>query len=254
MGTWLERGLATYAERRGLPAADASSRLSPYLHFGCISPLELVAEASARPGGEPFVRQLCWRDFYADLLHARPELSRLDLRPRGDDWHAGGELLAAWREGRTGYPMVDAGMRQLAREGWMHNRARLVTASFLCKHLYVDWRAGAAHFFALLVDGDVANNVGNWQWVAGTGVDMRPHRVYNPTLQAVRHDPAGDYVRRHVPELAHIPGAAIHEPWRLSETLLAPDYPAPVVEHRQAVERFRAARRAASTAAAGVAA
>jgi deoxyribodipyrimidine photo-lyase len=251
----LERGLPTYGERRHDLAAGGSSQLSPYLHFGCVSPLELTAEASSRAGGgDAFVRQLCWRDFYADLLYASPELSREDLHPRGDEWRADDALLAAWRAGRTGYPIVDAGMRQLAQEGWLPNRARLITASFLCKHLYVDWRAGARHYFDLLVDGDVASNVGNWQWVAGTGVDMRPHRVYNPTLQALRHDPNGDYVRRFVPELEHIAGGAVHEPWSLAGTLLETAYPARVVDHRQAVERFRAARRAVSTAASGVAA
>ena len=162
-------------------AADATSRLSPYLHFGCVSPRALAVRARER-GGEAFVRQLCWRDFYAQiLLCAAANAASRTLRPRGDRWLDDPDALAAWKEGLTGYPLVDAGMRQLREEGWMHNRARLVTASFLVKDLGIDWREGAAHFFDLLVDGDVAQNVGNWQWVAGTGVDTRPNRVYNPT-------------------------------------------------------------------------
>ena len=145
-----------------------------------------------RAGGEPFVRQLCWRDFYAQLLAARPEISHADFRSRDDRWRDDAPALAAWKAGRTGYPVIDAGMRQLAREGFMHNRARLLTGSFLTRDLYLDWRLGAAHFASLLTDGDVSNNSGNWQWVAGTGVDTRPNRVFNPTTQAKRFDPDGD--------------------------------------------------------------
>ena len=132
-------------------------------------------------------------------------------------------------------------MRQLAREGWMHNRTRLVTSSFLTKHLYLDWRLGAAHYFDLLVDGDVASNVGNWQWVAGTGTDTRPNRVFNPIRQARRFDPDGEYVRRHVPELANVEGAAVHEPWRLGRAK-PHAYADPIVDHAPAVSRFRVAR------------
>ena len=229
-----------YGEGHDDLAGDRTSRLSPYLHFGCVSPLE----AAERHPVEPFVRQLCWRDFFAQLLLHHPRTPREDLRPRGDTWPGSGDALAAWKEGRTGYPLVDAGMRQLAREGWMHNRARLVVGSFLTKHLGVDWRHGAAHFSRLLVDGDLASNVGNWQWIAGTGADSRPNRVLNPTLQARRHDPDGDYVRRYVPELAHVEGAAVHEPG-----LLAPGYPAPIVGHAEAVAAFRARRAQSSVSA-----
>jgi deoxyribodipyrimidine photo-lyase len=239
---WLRDGLQHYDRGHDDPAADATSRLSPYLHFGCVSPVEVVEQALAKGGGEPFVRQLAWRDFFAQLLAANPRASHDDLRSRGDRWRRDEEGLAAWKEGMTGYPLVDAGMRQLRREGWMHNRARLVTASFLAKHLYLDWRLGAEHFFELLVDGDVANNVGNWQWVAGTGADTRPNRVFSPILQAKRFDKSGDYVRRYVPELAGVEGAAVHEPWRLG--LLRPGgYPEPIVDHAEAVTRFRRARR-----------
>ncbi|HSC90876.1 MAG TPA: deoxyribodipyrimidine photo-lyase [Gaiellaceae bacterium] len=242
MRAWLSGGLAAYDEERDRLDANATSRLSPYLHFGCLSPLELAREALAR-GGHGFVRQLAWRDFYAQLLRARPETRDDDLRPRGDRWNDDPDGLAAWTEGLTGYPLVDAGMRQLAAEGWLHNRARLVTASFLVKHLYVDWREGARAYEDRLVDGDVANNRGNWQWVAGTGVDQRPNRVYNPTLQALRHDPSGAYVRRYVPELADLPAETIHEPWRLgADGLRRLGYPPPIVDHAEAVRRFRTAR------------
>ena len=201
----------------------------------------MAERAASRGGSAPFVRQLAWRDFFAQLLAANPHSAQADFRGRGDSWHDDGEALAAWQEGRTGYPVVDAGMRQLAREGWMHNRARLITASLLTKDLYVDWRLGAAHYFRLLVDGDVASNAGSWQWVAGTGVDPRQHRIFNPTVQAKRFDPSGDYVRRYVPELAGVEGGAVHEPWRLGR-LRPPEYPEPIVDHAEAVAEFRARR------------
>ncbi len=236
---WLADGLGRYAEDADDLGADATSRLSPYLHFGCLSPLEVAERAVP---SDAFVRQLAWRDFYHQLLAANADLPRADLRPRGDRWRDDEDALLAWREGRTGIPIVDAGMRQLAREGWMHNRARLLVASFLVKDLYLDWREGQRHFFDLLVDGDVANNAGNWQWVAGTGTDSRPNRVFNPLRQALRLDPSGDYVRRHVPELASIQGPAVHEPWRLE--VAAVDYPPPLVDHDEAVRRFRELRTA----------
>ncbi|HSL65226.1 MAG TPA: deoxyribodipyrimidine photo-lyase [Gaiellaceae bacterium] len=244
MRRWLDGALAAYDGDADRLDVDGTSRLSADLHLGCVSPLELAVEAQAR-GGHGFVRQLAWRDFYAQLLRARPETRDRDFRPRGDAWNDDPDGLAAWTEGRTGYPVVDAGMRQLAAEGWLPNRARLITASFLVKHLYVDWREGARVYEAQLLDGDVANNRGNWQWVAGTGVDTRPNRVYNPTLQARRHDPTGDYVRRHVPELVGLPPEAIHEPWTLGEAALRRlGYPPPIVDHAAAVGRFRAARAA----------
>ncbi len=242
LARWLRDGLADYGARRDVLALDGTSGLSSYLHLGCLSPLEVEHRAGPEPGGEAFVRQLCWRDFHHQLLDADPGIVRRNLRPRHDTWRDDPDGLAAWKKGRTGYPIVDGGMRQLLADGTMHNRARLVTASFLAKHLYVDWRHGAAHFAEHLVDGDVANNVGNWQWVAGTGADTRPNRVFNPTRQARRFDPDGAYVRRWVPELEAIDGGAVHEPWRLG--LLAPkDYPAPIVDHDEAVRRFLEARR-----------
>ena len=220
-------------------AADATSRLSPYLHFGCISPVELVYRSrSSTDGCAAFIRQIAWRDFYAQLLAARPDAAREDYRSRTGGWQHNPDAFDAWCRGRTGYPIVDAGMRQLAAEGWMHNRARLITASFLTKTLQLDWRLGAQHFMSLLVDGDVANNQLNWQWVAGTGTDTRPYRVLNPLRQAERYDPSGDYVRRWVPELAHIATAKVHTPWEL-EPGAAPDYPPRIVDHREAVTAAR---------------
>ena len=241
LDAWVAGGLGAYGTGRDDLADDSTSRLSAYLRFGCISPLEVVERVLGRPGGEEFVRQLCWRDFHYQLFAARPALAREDMRPRGDRWCDDDQALAAWKDGRTGYPLVDAGMRQLREEGFMHNRARLVTASFLTKHLYVDWRAGADHYASLLVDADIPNNVGNWQWVAGTGADTRPNRVFNPVRQAERYDPTGDYVRRWVPELAELDGRSLREPWTLG-LLGAPGYPPPIVEHGEAVARFRAAR------------
>jgi len=241
LDAWLDSGLGTYGSGRDDLADDSTSRLSPYLRFGCLSSLEVAERARGRVGADAFVRQLCWRDFHYQLFAARPELARDDMRPRGDRWRDDDDALAAWKEGVTGYSLVDAGMRQLREEGFMHNRARLVTASFLTKHLYLDWRVGAAHFADLLVDGDIPNNCGNWQWVAGTGADTRPNRMFNPTRQAQRYDPTGAYVRRWVLELAGVDGAAAHEPWKLG--VLAPaEYPVPIVDHDEAVARFRQAR------------
>nr|WP_197682498.1 deoxyribodipyrimidine photo-lyase [Jiangella sp. DSM 45060] len=210
-------------------AGDRTSRLSPYLHFGCVSPLE-VANRLAGCAPEQ-VRQLAWRDFHHQVTAAVPSVAAKDYRRRDVEWRDDADALRAWQEGRTGVPIVDAGMRQLLREGWMHNRARLVTASFLTKNLRVDWRAGAAHFFRWLVDGDVANNAGNWQWVAGTGNDTRPNRVLNPLRQAKRFDPDGAYVRRYVPELRDVEGAAVHTPWTLpDDRRRGLDYPDPLVD------------------------
>ncbi|MBM7087275.1 FAD-binding domain-containing protein, partial [Streptomyces sp. S12] len=245
---WSRTRLDAYGEGQDDLAGDTTSRLSPYLHFGALSASELVQRARAGGGAaaEGFVRQLCWRDFHHQVLAARPEASVRDYRTRNDRWRteddAAGDI-AAWREGRTGYPVVDAAMRQLRHEGWMHNRARLLTASFLTKTLYVDWRTGARHFLDWLVDGDVVNNQLNWQWVAGTGTDTRPHRVLNPVLQGRRHDPDGAYVRRWVPELAEVKGGAVHEPWLLPEEQRARlRYPEPLIGLADGLARFRSAR------------
>jgi deoxyribodipyrimidine photo-lyase len=245
MDAWLRDGLEDYDDDHDALGNDNTSRLSPYLHFGCLSPVELARRAggSRSAAAQAFVRQVAWRDFYAQVLAARPDATTADYRPRADRWHRSAAELAAWKEGRTGYPVVDAGMRQLSREGWMHNRARLITAHFLCKTLYIDWREGAQHFVDLLLDADVASNTMNWQWVAGTGTDSRFNRTYNVTLQGRRHDPTGAYVRRYVEELAGVEDRYVHEPWLLpEEERAALDYPAPIVDQDEARERLKRAR------------
>ncbi|WP_040809292.1 cryptochrome/photolyase family protein [Nocardia concava] len=225
---WLSGPVASYhTDSDNL--AGATSGLSPYLHFGCLSPGEVVRRTDlATPGGEAFARQLAWRDFHHQILAAKPELAHTDFRPRPTPPRADPHAFAAWRDGRTGYPVIDAAMRQLRAQGWIPGRARLLAASFLTKSLGVDWRLGADHFLTWLVDGDIANNQMNWQWAAGTGTDTRPNRVLNPLRQAERFDPDGDYVRRWIPELAHLPGARIHKPWRATPPV--PGYPPPLVE------------------------
>lgn len=244
MKAWLDSSVTGYAEHHDDLAGDRTSRLSPYLHLGCISAIEMVARAGRSQGAQALVRQLAWRDFHLQVLAARPDAATRDYRSQGDPWRDDPEALQAWQEGRTGYPIVDAAMRQLRTEGWMHNRGRLVVASFLAKTLHVDWREGARHFMHHLVDGDVANNQLNWQWVAGTGTDSRPNRVLNPLRQAERYDPDGAYVRRHVPELADVEGPAVHQPWKLpAEVRSGLDYPDPVVDLDEGRRRFLEARR-----------
>lgn len=236
--------LVDYGTARDLPAVEGTSRLSPYLKVGAVHPRTLLADLD--PAGK-FATELAWREFYADVLQRRPETSWADLRDLSiayDDEHDAAEAVDAWRTGRTGYPIVDAGMRQLAAQGWMHNRVRMITASFLTKDLHVWWPVGARHFLDHLLDGDVASNSHGWQWVAGTGTDASPYfRVFNPTGQGKKFDPDGEYVRRWVPELAHLPGPVAHEPWKDARGY-AGGYPRRIVEHdeerRTALERYAA--------------
>jgi len=209
---WLEGPVKGYPGGHDNLAGDETSRLSAYLRFGCVSALALARDALTRPGGEEFARQLAWRDFFHQVTAAFPDIATENYRPGpdGDDWNDDPRALERWREGQTGVPVVDAGMRQLAAEGFMHNRARMITASFLVRTLGIDWRHGYRHFAALLADGDVANNAGNWQWVAGTGNNPRPGRVVNPLRQAARFDRDGGYVRRYVPELAGLAVPYVH--------------------------------------------
>ena len=230
LDNWLRRDGVNDYERDEAIEPPPGSQLSPYIHFGCVSAGELFARASRRRGSEEFLRQLCWRDFHHQVLASKPDLPWKDYRPGRRRWRRNRRLLDAWRSGRTGVPVVDAGMRQLVAEGWMPNRARVIAASFLTKTLGQDWREGAIHFERHLVDGDLANNVGNWQWAAGTGNDTRPNRVLNPIRQARRFDPDGEYVRRHVEELVGVEGREIHEPWRLdASTRRSLGYPDPVI-------------------------
>jgi deoxyribodipyrimidine photo-lyase len=217
---WLNGPLKTYGDGRDLLASDETSRLSAYLRFGCVSPLALARAALPLPGGKEFCRQLAWRDFFHQVTAAFPDIATEDYRhgPHGSrNWAEDPDALDAWRAGRTGIPVVDAGMRQLIAEGFMHNRARMITASFLTRTLGIDWRHGYKHFRELLADGDVACNAGNWQWVAGTGNNPRPGRVLNPLRQAARFDHDGDYVRRYIPELASLAAPYIHTPWKLPD-------------------------------------
>ena len=229
-------GLASYDEARNNPAAAGTSGLSAALKFGEIHPRSIVASAAHRPGADAFVRQLAWRDFYGQILTDRPDSARgnylraFDAMP-WDSGPAATERFRAWQDGRTGYPFVDAGMRQLAQTGYLHNRLRMVVASFLVKDLHLDWRWGAAHFMDQLYDGDLANNQHGWQWTAGTGTDASPYyRIFNPVNQGLKFDPTGEYVHRWLPELRDLPGPAAHEPWEHPRDLW-PDYPEQIVDH-----------------------
>ena len=251
---YLAGGVRTYADDHDQLGGDRSSRLSPYLHLGCLSAREVEERLPAGEGPEAFRRQLCWRDFYCHVLAHHPANARSEFqeRYRGMRWSRAQGRFEAWCEGRTGFPLVDAGMRQLLREGWMHNRARLVVGSFLTKDLAIDWRWGERHFMRLLIDGDEANNNGNWQWIASVGVDPQPafRRIYNPARHQERYDPDGEYVRRHVPELRAVPDRYLAEPWTMpaevqqeAGCVVGRDYPEPIVDHAQArraaLERYR---------------
>ncbi|TGN64479.1 deoxyribodipyrimidine photo-lyase [Nocardioides eburneiflavus] len=243
--TFRDDGLDAYPTERNRPDHDGTSRLSPYLHLGVLHPRSLLAEVDTR---STYADEIAWREFYADVLWHTPSSAWRDLKPalggmRYDDPE---DAIEAWRTGTTGFPIVDAGMRQLSHTGWMHNRVRMITASFLTKDLHVWWPVGARHFLDLLIDGDVASNNHGWQWVAGTGTDASPYfRVFNPITQGLKFDPQGDYVRRWVPELEHLPGKTAHEPWK-SDVGYERDYPLRIVDHaderREALERYQAVR------------
>jgi deoxyribodipyrimidine photo-lyase len=241
-----------YVVEHDRPDHVGTAQLSPDLRFGTLSPrtvVEVIGEAT--PGRAALVRQLAWRDWFAHHLFAVPTMPDEPMRATyaGLRWRDDPDGVDAWRTGTTGVPFVDAGMRQLLATGWMHNRVRLVTASFLVKNLLVDWRRGERWFRHVLVDGDVPQNVGNWQWVAGTGLDAAPYnRIFNPVLQGERFDPLGDYVRRWVPELGGLAGAAVHAPWRAGPlelaaagVVLGDTYPAPIVDLGESRARALAA-------------
>jgi deoxyribodipyrimidine photo-lyase len=253
--------IGAYARQRDLPAADGTSRLSHHLRFGTLSPRACVAaarevmarEPRLRAGAAKWLDELVWREFYAAILEAHPRVLRESFRPEFERvrWNQDRASYTRWCEGRTGYPIVDAGMRQLAATGWMHNRARMITASFLVKDLLLDWRLGERWFLNSLVDGDPASNNGGWQWSASTGTDAQPYfRVFSPVAQGERFDPEGAYVKRWLPELRDVPAETTHRPWRVAA--LCPDYPPPIVDHAErrvaALARFEEARRAAALA------
>jgi deoxyribodipyrimidine photo-lyase len=262
MQAFLEDAIYEYAERRDYPAAEATSRLSPHLRFGTVGvrtvdaatqeAMEGAPDEAARESVREFRSQLAWRDFYVEHLWNHPSMVRSNLVEFEDsiEWSGDEAAYEAWTAGETGYPLVDAGMRQLRSEAWMHNRVRMVVASFLTKHLRVDWRWGYEWFREKLVDHDPANDAGGWQWAASTGTDAQPYfRVFNPSSQAETYDPDGEYVREHVPELRDVPTDAIHA-WPSLDaderSELAPSYPRPIVDHGEAREAalamFREAR------------
>ena len=252
---FLDDALARYRLERDLPAVDTTSRLSPHLAFGEISARQVWRAATTRghlAAIEKFLTELGWREFAYHLLFHHGNLAERNFRPEFDafPWLEEDSALEAWRRGRTGYPIVDAGLRELWTTGWMHNRLRMLVASFLTKDLMIDWRAGERWFWDTLVDADPASNAAGWQWVAGSGADATPYsRVFNPVLQGEKFDPTGDYVRRWVPELASLPADIIHRPWTAATPLPPETYPARIVDHDMARERalvaFRALKRSA---------
>jgi deoxyribodipyrimidine photo-lyase len=253
---FIQDGLLTYAETRNdlspQPFADqATSVLSPYLRFGLLSPRQAYwaargayrsANAVERDSIEIWINELIWREFYVQILHHFPHVAEGNFRRDYDAlaWRDASDDFAAWKTGHTGYPVIDAAMRQLWQTGWMPNRARMLVASFLTKHLLIDWRRGERHFLNLLIDGDPAANNGGWQWSAGTGTDAQPYfRIFNPVTQAQKYDPEGAYVRRWLPELRDVPDKHIHAPWQMSA--LPADYPAPMVDLSEGRDRALAA-------------
>ena len=259
LGDFLSDAIKGYAKNRDFPERPASSRLSPYLRFGEISPRQIVYAARFMAAERPevsadvdkFLSEVGWREFCRHLLFDHPKLATDNLQPSFDrfTWRSDKKALRAWQRGMTGYPIVDAGMRELWHTGVMHNRVRMVVASFLVKHLLIDWRAGEDWFWDTLVDADPGSNPANWQWVAGSGADAAPYfRIFNPILQGERFDPDGTYVRKWVPELAHMPKKTIHSPWtatpmELEEAgvRLGKTYPEPIVDHKAARARALAA-------------
>jgi deoxyribodipyrimidine photo-lyase len=236
---FLDGAVASYGSDRDRPDKEGTSRMSVYLKYGAIHPRTMLADLASRrsTSAETYRTELAWREFYADVLFRRPDSARanydraFDALPLASGREAE-RRFDAWREGRTGFPIVDAGMRQLREQAWMHNRLRMIVASFLVKDLHLPWWRGARHFMQLLVDGDLASNQHGWQWTAGTGTDAAPYfRIFNPVLQGEKFDPDGDYVRRFVPELCGVAGKAVHRPWARPDGV--PDgYPEPIVDHR----------------------
>ncbi|WP_246683290.1 deoxyribodipyrimidine photo-lyase [Mesorhizobium sp. B2-1-3A] len=246
---FLEDRLDSYADDRNVPGVEGTSGLSPHLAHGEISPFQIMAALRHRraKGAETFRKEISWREFSYHLLFNRPKLHLENFRPEFDslNWRSAPSALKAWQRGRTGYPIVDAGMRELWQTGWMHNRVRMITASFLIKDLLVDWRDGEEWFWGTLVDADPANNAASWQWVAGSGADAAPYfRIFNPILQGEKFDPEGAYVRRYVPELTRLPNRYVHRPFEAPASLLAEcgvtlgeNYPSPLIDHAAARER-----------------
>ena len=245
LDNFISTHLYGYKEHRNIPSIQGTSRLSPHLHFGEISTQTIwfaVQQAKENPGcdmesAECFLSELGWREFSRQLLYHYPNLPHTNFKRQFDrfPWQDNKAVLTKWQRGLTGYPIVDAGMRELWHTGYMHNRVRMIAASFLIKHLMIDWREGAAWFWDTLLDADLANNAASWQWVAGSGADAAPYyRIFNPVLQGEKFDPSGDYVKLWVPELASVPKKWLHKPWEAPGLLSGIDYPPPVVDHAAA--------------------
>lgn len=246
---FLSHHISGYTESRNMLAdEDGTSRLSPYLRFGLLSIREVAGAAMDKggAGAQKWLSELIWREFYAMILYHYPDSAQQEwqVQYRGLDWRQDKAAFQRWCEGQTGYPVVDAAMRQLLCDGWMHNRARMIVASFLIKDLLIDWRLGEEHFAQYLMDYEQASNVGGWQWAASTGTDAQPYfRIFNPVLQSQKFDPEGEYIRRYVPELAGLDAKTIHEPWKMGEVK---GYPTPMVDHKaaraKALEMFKKSR------------
>jgi len=252
-----DQAIYNYAERRNRPDVDSTSGLSPYIRFGMLSlrqvvvaackAIDLAHDQQSRKGAETWLNELVWREFYLSILYHYPHVRQRSFRSQYDAiiWENDPKAFEAWCQGRTGYPIVDAAMHQLAKSGWMHNRMRMIVASFLVKDLLIDWRWGERWFMQQLIDGDPASNNGGWQWTAGTGTDAAPYfRIFNPVLQSQKFDPHGVYIRSWLPELAGVPDKHIHEPWRMPERIqeqakchIGRDYPRPIVNHATARKR-----------------
>ncbi|MSO59782.1 MAG: deoxyribodipyrimidine photo-lyase [Ilumatobacteraceae bacterium] len=246
---WSAQHLGEYKESRNMPGVDGTSMMSPYLRFGVVHPRQLISDLPGHSGADVFRSEIAWREFYADVLFHRPDSMRKNLQTKMDvlpvDTDAAAQQrFVAWSEARTGYPIIDAGIRQMLATGWMHNRVRMIVASFLVKDLHVPWQWGARFFMKHLVDGDIASNNHGWQWTAGTGTDASPYfRVFNPFGQSAKFDPTGDYLRHWIPEISDLDDEHVHAPWTLG--LLAPaNYPAPMVDHaaerEEALARYKA--------------
>ena len=222
-----------YGDARNIPGIEGTSRMSPHLRWGEIHPRTMLAALGQKKGHEVYRKEIAWREFYADVLHNNPQTSRdyYDVKYRKMRYDKPGKKFEAWCQGKTGFPFVDAAMRQLVKEGWMHNRTRMVVASFLVKDLHIEWQYGANFFMKYLIDNDVASNSHGWQWTAGCGTDASPYyRVFNPIEQGRRFDPEGTYIRKYVPELAHLSGEDIHEPWLVLDGF-SKGYVEPIVDH-----------------------
>lgn len=243
LNSWVKNDLEKYEDNHNDLAGNKTSHIGSALHFGTLSANEICVKLASKKGSAPFIRQICWRDFYHQILFYNPQTENEDYVDRGENWNVDEKSFELWCEGKTGYPIVDAAMRQLKLEGFMHNRARMIVASFLTKDLYIDWRLGAKWFNHWLTDGDIANNNLNWQWVAGTGTDTNPHRIFNPIRQSERFDPEGVYIKKYVPELSAIEAKDIHFPHHLRDRLdsahLLEDYPLPIVDHAQAISIYK---------------